>query len=73
MKTLILAGAAALALVGCASLADRTGLTAEQQLCVAGVAQMPDMTAKERAAKAMADCGVSLDALAAYMLAEEAE
>ena len=71
MKFILIGGALALAAVaGCAQLTEKTGLTAEQQACVAQtlVAMQSDAAAKDlrlaqKAALVAQACGIDADAI----------
>lgn len=70
MKPAILAGALALASVsGCAAITERTGLTADQQICIAtsaaAIVQEPatrDLPMLEKIGAVAATCGIDLTA-----------
>jgi uncharacterized protein YcfL len=68
MKTTLIIGAAGLMLAGCAAITERTGLTAEQQVCLgtkaAEIVQSDvEGTVQEKAVLVAAACGVDLTAL----------
>jgi hypothetical protein len=66
MKAIILVGAAALALSACADLTNWTGITAEQQQCIALAAvteAQKDTPMADKIASVELACGVSRTAL----------